>query len=316
MSGADPIPDPEQYARSTRRSLLFLGLAALLLALGVGLSLYFRTARHTLQLLPAENAILLRVDFQALRRAGILDLLSGGAVAQEPEYKAFVAKTGFDYARDLNAAYISFHPDGTFFLASGKFDWQKLSDYAREQHGSCVNGLCRMPGSVAERKISWFAVRSDLLALAVSSDESAATRMADAKSDRHVDPGDNPVWVSIPPARLHKPDSFPEGTKLFAEALGAAEEVQFTLTAARQGHGYEANLLADCRNEQEAAALSETLRKITKVLATLLEKEGAKPSAADLAGVLTGGVFRLDGKRVVGRWPIQRAFLESLAGKS
>ncbi len=314
MSSADSIPDPEQYARSTRRSLLFLGVAALLLALGVGLSLYFRTAKHTLRLLPAENAILVRVDFQALRRAGILDLLSGGSVAKEPEYQTFVAKTGFDYARDLNAAYISFHPDGTFFLASGKFDWQKLSDYAREQHGSCVNGLCRMPGSVPERKISWFAVRSDLLALAVSTDESAATRMADAKSDRHVDPGDNPIWVSIPPARLHKPDTFPEGTKLFAEALGAAEEVQFTLTAAQQG--YEANLLADCRNEQEAAALSDTLRKITKVLTTLLEKEGAKPSAADLAGVLTGGVFRLEGKRVVGRWPIQRAFLESLTGKS
>jgi hypothetical protein len=55
---------------------------------------------------------------------------------------------------------------------------------------------------------------------------------------------------------------------------------------------------------------------MTRVLATLLEKEGAKPSDADLAAVLTGGVFRIDGKQVIGRWPVRRAFLESLAGKT
>ena len=314
MSETAPIPDAEQRARSARRSLIFLACGALLLAGGVGLSIYFRGAKRTLALLPAENAILVRLDFQALRRAGILDLLSSGSVAREPEYQAFVSKTGFDYARDLNAAYISFHPDGTYFLASGRFNWPKLEAYAREQHGACINGLCRMPGSTPDRKISWFAVRSDLLALAVSPDESAATRMAEARSNRHVDPADNPVWVSIPPARLTKSEEFPAGTQLFAKALEAAEEVEFTLNAA--AGGYEARLTAVCRNETEAAALSEALRKMTRVLTVLLEKEGAKPSEADLAGVLTGGVFRIEGKRVTGRWPIQRAFLESLAGKT
>ncbi len=312
-------PSPEQQAveqaRATRRSLIFLGVAALLLALGAGLSIYFRTSRHTLALLPAENAILVRVDFQALRRAGILDLVSGGKVGQEPEYQAFVSRTGFDYARDLNAAYISFHPDGTFFLASGRFDWKKLEAYARENHGSCVNGLCRMPGSTSDRRISWFALRGDLMALAVSPDESAAARMADARSNRRVDPGGHPIWISIPPARLRKSDSFPTGTQLFAKALEAAEDVQFTLGAG-QAQGYEAQLEAQCRNEQEATALADALRKITRVLGTLIEKEGAKPSPSDLAGVLISGVFRQEGKRVIGRWPIQRAFLESLAGKS
>jgi hypothetical protein len=54
---------------------------------------------------------------------------------------------------------------------------------------------------------------------------------------------------------------------------------------------------------------------VTEVLRQLIEKEKQKPTPADLAGILTAGVFHQDDARVLGRWPIERAFLDSLAGK-
>jgi hypothetical protein len=47
----------------------------------------------------------------------------------------------------------------------------------------------------------------------------------------------------------------------------------------------------------------------------MIAKEGAKPGRGDLATVLLEGTFRQEQRRVLGRWPIDRAFLEALAGK-
>jgi hypothetical protein len=54
---------------------------------------------------------------------------------------------------------------------------------------------------------------------------------------------------------------------------------------------------------------------MTALLRELIEKDKQKPNPGDLSGVLTAGVFRQENVRVVGRWPLERAFLESLAGK-
>ena len=57
-----------------------------------------------LQRLPAQNSAVLFVDFDALRRGGILKLISQSKTAEEPDYRAFVASTGFDYRNDLDVA--------------------------------------------------------------------------------------------------------------------------------------------------------------------------------------------------------------------
>src|SRR5690242_2018902 len=101
--------------------------------------------------LPSGDAAVLSIDFAALRAGGLFDLLSGSMVAEEPEYKTFVERTGFDYRRDLDHAYLAFPSDGVFFLVRGRFDWKRLEAYAREQGGGCSNGLCRMPGSLPAR---------------------------------------------------------------------------------------------------------------------------------------------------------------------
>ncbi len=162
-----------------RRAVLVSGVA---LVVAVG-ALYFWWGRDlasresALERLPVEDAAVLSVDFAALRRGGMLDLLAGPVVEEEPEYKGFVAKTGFDYRKDLDHAFVSFHSAGTYFLARGRFDWGRLQAYAKEQGGGCFDDVCRMTGSLPSRRISYFLLRSDLLAMAVSPDESAATRM-------------------------------------------------------------------------------------------------------------------------------------------
>src|SRR6266403_500439 len=190
-----------------RRLLIGSVLAILVCAIGAVIYLKMRnlSPEAALARLPSDNAAVLSIDFSALRRGGIFEMLSGPVVDEEPEYKTFVEKTAFDYRRDLDQAFISFHSTGVYFLVRGRFDWKRLETYAREQGGGCSNSLCRMPGSVPERKISFFPIHSNWMAMAVSSDESAATRLsAPAKDARPVAMLLQPVWLSLPSATLKK----------------------------------------------------------------------------------------------------------------
>ena len=137
-----------------KRRLLIGSVLAILLG-AIGAVVYLKTRdlapEALLARLPSDNAAVLSIDFAALRRGGIFEMLSGPVVEEEPEYKTFVEKTAFDYRRDLDHAFISFHPSGVYFLVRGRFDWKRLEAYAREQGGGCSSGLCRMPGSAPER---------------------------------------------------------------------------------------------------------------------------------------------------------------------
>jgi hypothetical protein len=109
-----------------RRLLIGSILVASLCAIGTIAFLRTRdlaSPESILARLPSDDASILSIDFASLRRSGILDLLSGSVVDEEPEYKAFVDKTAFDYRRDLDHAFVSFHPTGVYFLVQGRFDW-------------------------------------------------------------------------------------------------------------------------------------------------------------------------------------------------
>lgn len=300
-----------------RRRLIASVVAALVCAIGI--VVYLRTRdvplESALARLPSDNAAVLSIDFHALRRGGILDMLSGPVVEEEPEYKLFVEKTAFDYRRDLDHAFISFHSGGVYFLVRGRFDWNRLEAYAREQGGGCSNGLCRMPGSLPTRKISFFAIRPNLMAMAVSVDESAAARMnGPAIGGRSITMVKQPVWLSLPSSTLKKSDEFPVGTQLFAKAMENAESA--TISIGPQGKALEAQLEVVCRDSGEASVVAAQFQKMTAVLRQIIEKEQQKPNPADLSGVLTAGVFHQENARVLGRWPIERVFLDNLAGKN
>jgi hypothetical protein len=263
--------------------------------------------------LPRRDAVVAYIDFDALRRAGILQLLDGSTVGQDPEYRNFVEKTRFDYLRDLDAAVVSFAPSGKFLLLHGRFDWGSLDAYVRSQNGQCVDALCRMIGSAPDRLISFFPLRSNLMALAVSQDDSAALRLSTPAPSGALEIPAAPLWISIPASTLKSTDAMPAGARPFAEAMGQADSA--TLTFAPEGARIAAALEITCRKPADAVEIASRLSAATALLRDAMAMEHQPPDPAGLSGVLAAGVFRADGPRVLGRWPIEKAFLQTvLAG--
>jgi hypothetical protein len=298
-----------------RAALLILGIAALcgLTLWGVARWRYrgLTTTAQWLERLPARDAVVFYLDFDALRQAGFMKMLAGSKVAEEPEYKVFVMKTGFDYTRDLGAVLGCFTPQAKYLVVRGRFHWDTLESYVREQSGTCHNVLCRMGGSTPDRKISFFPMRPDLMALAVSPDESAVVELESAAARRRsILMPDAPVWLSIPPDWLKNSAGLPEGTRLFAHSLENTEDVN--ISVAPQGGRFEARLNVQCRDEQQAAVLAGQLQRITVLLGEMIAREKQAPNPRDLSGVLTAGTFQHLGVRVLGSWPIERGFLEDL----
>ena len=272
-----------------------------------------RTTADWLQRLPTRDSVVFYIDFAALRQSGVLQKLAGSKVAEEPEYKVFVMKTEFDYARDLDAVLACFTPRAKYLVAEGRFDWSSLQSYAREQGGACRDALCRMSGSTPERKISFFPLRPNLMGLAVSPDDSAAIDLqSTAARRRALDLPDAPVWISIPPALLKTGSDLPPGTRMFAHSMEDADDVSIAM--APSGNRFEARLNVQCRSEQQAAALAAQLGAITATLREMIAREHQTPNPSDLSGVLTSGAFNHLGTRVLGSWPLEKGFVEGLLG--
>ena len=255
---------------------------------------------------PAEDALVLSADFATLRRAG---LLTQSKTTLEPEYKQFLDGTGFDYRRDLDTLVASLSRSGTFFIARGRFDWKKLHDYAARQGGSCYENLCRMQGSTPERHISFLPLRDDALALAVSTDDLAASRLTKTSARVIASLPSTPVWFSVPGTILQQQGALPPSMHLMLSALTKADRVVVTLGPG--GPGIEAALDATCRTPDDAKILASQLRATTSILKAALARD--KTISEDgLATMLTAGTFDQMDRRVTGKWPVQRSLLDAL----
>lgn len=296
---------------------LLLPLLLAVCAAIVGLVGYLRTRHYStaelLARLPADDALIVSIDLAALRGAGVLQMFESSEVIQEPEYRAFKAGSGFDYLRDLDWALASVGPRGAYFILRGRFNWGSLAGYVTGQGGACYNSFCRVSGSTADRKISFFPLQPNLMALAVDKDEYAASRLSGRNSGTRprVLPS-QPVWLFIPAGRLRGTEALPSSARLFTQALGASDSV--LLAAAQRDGQLEVLLEVACRSEQEASRLVSQLREITGLLTEAMARENRPPAPGDLSGVLTAGVFESKDRTVYGRWPLERGFLEALAG--
>jgi hypothetical protein len=260
--------------------------------------------------LPITDAVILYVDFARLRTGGIMQLLDRSKVGEDREYQNFVRKTDFDYKQDLESALVAFAPSGKFMLLKGRFDWTSLIAYARGEGGNCNNSFCRMGGSTPERHISYFPVQSNLMALAVSSDDSAAHRMAEIDSRPDQELPDAPIWLIIPPSVVNSGQELPAGTQMFARSLKRAQSVQLSMVPENDRLAVRLNV--KCASNGDAVELAAELTKTTSLLQELIAREHQTPNPADLSGFLTSGTFRSQGSRVQGYWPIERALIENL----
>lgn len=90
-------------------------------------------------LAPVDAKTLIYLDLQALRASSFLDHLARWVPAseQEPDYKQFVAATGFDFERDLDRVLLllpaSENPGGAVALAEGRFDRTRITAYALQR---------------------------------------------------------------------------------------------------------------------------------------------------------------------------------------
>jgi hypothetical protein len=262
--------------------------------------------RALLSRFPVEDAIVMNVDFSAVRDAG---LLSDSKLPLEPEYRQFLDGTGFNYRKDLDSVTASFSKSGNFFIARGRFNWQKLRDYAAHQGGSCYQELCRMQGSTPERRISFLPLSDDTMALAVSTDDLAANRLTKQGAAVTAPLPSAPVWISVPGSALHDASAFPPGLGLMLSALTSADRL--IVTVSPSGSGLAAKMEATCRSKDDARVLASQLRIVTaKLKEALLENKQAQSD--DLVQVLVGGTFNDDGSHVNGSWPFSKSLIASL----
>jgi len=230
-------------------------------------------------------------------------------MSQEPEYRQFVDGTGFDYRRDLDSVSASFSRSGNFFIARGRFRWEMLRDYAVRQGGSCYQDLCRVQGSRPERQISFLPLRSDAIALAVSTDDLAATRLTHPGTPITTPIPAAPVWISVPGTELRHQNSVPPGVHLILSALSSADRVAITLGPS--GQAIEAHLEATCRSENDARLLANELRSATALLKDAAARD--KNSGDDeVSALLTAGTFDQKDRRVNGKWPVRKSLLDAL----
>lgn len=307
----------QRVHRNLRAVLLTLP-AAVVLAAAIWGGLWYRSRNVTLteelKRLPLNDSVVVYLDFEALRSAGVLGLLENSKVAEEAEYEEFERRTDFDYKRDLETVLLAVAPTGKYLLVRGRFDWKKLQSYVESQNGRCAGSLCRLQGSAPERRISFFPVRSDVMALAVSADDSAVLRMSTPADGATFEPPAAPLWVSVPSSVLQSGESLPAETRTFAQTVGRANSVILYFVA--EPKRYAARMQIECRTREDAVDLARQLNQLTASVRQSFTAEHQKPNPADLTGVLAGGSFLQADSRVVGYWPIERAFLENMLGGS
>jgi len=265
--------------------------------------------------LPADNATtVVYIDVEAIRHSGILNMIAGSKAAEELEYQQFVDQTMFDYRQDLDAVAVAFKEGQVYVAARGNFHWKNLMDYAVRQGGSCHNSFCIAPSSRPSRRISFYPLKPNLMALAISSDDLAAYSVARRPGKLALDPPNQPLWILVPALALKDTDGLPAGTKPYASALQNAEQILFTVGP--DSDRLQLSLQVTCRDVSSASKLLVDLQNTTGTLRNWIAREHQQPNPADLSGLLVAGKFRRDDRRVYGQWPVPRAFVDSLTGEA
>ena len=262
--------------------------------------------------MPTDDTLILWIDFSALRNAGLLQLLENARAGQDPEYQTFVRLTRFDYMHDLDSAMAAFSPTGNYFLARGRFDWQSLQNYVEQEDGNCLNSFCRVNGSGPDRRISFFPLHHDTMAMAASSDAWAAQHLSVVHPGPDPQVPNAPVWLAFPGSLVKSASSLPDGARPFARAMENA--VSVTISFAPDGQRIVARLDVRCKNDQDATVAAGQMTEATQLFKNLMARENLKPNPNDLSSILAAGTFTAQSTHVTGVWPISREYIQNLLG--
>ncbi len=271
------------------------------------------TAADLIGLFPDGEAPTLYVDVAVLRTAGILEMVAGKAGVEDPEYRKFVAASGFDYRRDLDAVAMRIRSTDTLLVLKGRFDAGRLAAYAKSSGGRCTPDVCTVQGSAPERQISWTPKARHMLALAVAPDPLAVALINDTPRQVSRSLPVSPVWLEVPGSQLHGGPGLPPGLSALLSSLDGANRAM--LTAGVDGSGFALKLQADCPDAERAKQIAGRLTQMTEMFRKLLARDNKQPNEADLSGLLARGEFAADGLDVNGKWPLSKVLLSSLLAR-
>lgn len=297
----------------------------ILIACGAVVAFYYyrktpQTPGQMVASLPRQGASVFYVNVGAIRDSGLLSEVSGPRVTEEQEYKDFLAETNFDYQRNLDRVAGATTGDETYLVLAGRFDWKKLTQYARSHGGQCVQGVCMFPASKANRWVSFLPLRSNLMGLAISDNQRAVYSIAKAGSVKEMKVSTDPVWITIPHAILAKPHNLPPIAAALARAVTSAEMLTLSLAnpAAQTGiagldqAAFVVHMEAHFDSDTKAVDMESQLIRATNLVKTMVETRQAAAGPTDLAGILIRGKFQNGNGLVTGSWPISREFVSSL----
>lgn len=298
---------------SWKKRGLALGAATIVIAGLAWMRFGSPGAGSPLRRLPTRDATVGQVDVATIRNAGFAPGGNSGAL-REPEYEDFIKRSGFNWEKDLDRLTWSFTATAKYFVVEGRFDWPKLDAFVKAEGGECRDDFCTVRGSQPGREISFFPIRDNVMALAVSADRYAADQLRQAhpvESGHPLSqPPDAPLWVHFSKFSLQNGEPESPGLRGFARILRETEEALLVLKP--KDKEFVLLLDARCETPQKAQALAGDLTKLTQLLNRLLGMEKATPGEADFASVLARGHFDAEQNILHGSWPIARAFLTSL----
>lgn len=275
-----------------------------------------------LSALPIARGTLLFLDVGALRKGGILELISGSKAAEEPDYRNFVAQTGFDYRTDLDAVAAVFDSGQVYVTVRGRFDWTQLAAYARAQGGTCQYLTCSMPASAPDRHISFYPIRGNVLALAVTTEERGANMISDGQAKPKALP-DDPAWLWTPRETIRDAASMPPGLQLLLSPVADAQSVSLSAGPAPDDKGLRLRARVTFASADAAAALVRQFQSLTSSLRNLADQAGRSAGAdsdggdpADsngLGALLAKGKIERNDSVATAEWPLEPSFLKSMA---
>ena len=304
-----------------KTALGFLALAALVGAVLFSVDYYrhrfVRSNADLVQLLPPGDLTTFFMDADRLRGAGLLHLLDGVKPTDEKQSDEFVSETQFHYQSDLEALAGASDGDQLFFVIRGRFDWNRLKQYALQHGGVCQRDYCTAPTSKPGRWANFLPIQSDVLGLAVSPNGTAADllrppgrRLQEQALATDSTNLNNPVWVRPSQKLMKSPADVPLAVRIFAITLQAAESVNLSVGSA--GSGIAVQLNAGFPSEAAADTARSQMEIQTKMLKLQLAREQPQPSPADLTGLLTSGTFQVVHQRVIGVWLVRPELLRAL----
>lgn len=264
--------------------------------------------------LPPGDFTRFYADLGELRKAGLLHLLTGVKPVQEKDYEEFVRQTEFDYTRDMEAVAGASDSEQLFFLIRGRFQWNKLKEYAVAHGGTCRSQSCAVPTSKPGYWANLVRVQPDVAGLAISANSAAAETLRRQAPQEDGAVPTNPVWVSVSKALLTKPETLPLAMRILAISLQSADRVILSLgpASADKQAAFLIELEATFPIEPTAETARKQLEIETKMLTLGLERAHREPNPADLTGLLAAGTFQRVRTQVTGTWPVRQELLKTL----